>query len=277
MVRMARLTRLRGAWDYVYGTFRIRRILLLVLVALSVALGPFLFFLPYGLRMGLIYVYAGTISITGFFMYGAFRNTLKSAIGSIFLGWRYKPREFTPEQYAAFGIAQILNDMGIRKKVTICQTANPWIEGPFTNALTNKVYIPVSWLKKFPAPQDMRGVLGHELGHVKTKGKFGRESLLGMGGVMGLSLLVGLFSIQLVTETFELALAFLVLTALSWRNERRADMEGARVTGPEGLISVFEQLAAESKRDDGSETHPPLRDRILRLSKLLDVGRGMNI
>jgi hypothetical protein len=185
MVRLTRLTRLRGAWDYVYGTFRIRRILLLVLVALSVALGPFLFFLPYGLRIGPIYVYAGTISITGFFMYGAFRNTLKSAIGSIFLGWRYKPQEFTPEQYAAFGVAQILNDMGIRKKVTICQTANPWIDGPFTNALTNKVYIPVSWLKKFPAPQDMRGVLGHELGHVKTKGRFGRESLLGKGRSYG--------------------------------------------------------------------------------------------
>lgn len=240
------------------------------------ALGPFLFFLPFPLRMSLAYVYAGTISITGFCMYGAFRNTPKSAIGSIFLGWRYKPREFTPEQCRAYGVIQILSDMGIKKKVKIFQTANPWIEGPFTNALTNKVYVPVSWLNKFPAPQDVRGV-GHELGHVKTKGKFEREILLGISGVVGLSFLVGLFSIQLVTETFELALAFLVLTAMSWRNERRADLEGARVTGPEGLISVFEQLAAESKRDDGSETHPPLRDRIQRLSKLLDAGRGISI
>lgn len=273
---MTHLARLQGAWDYVCSTFRIRRILLLILVALSVALGPFLFFLPYWLRLSLAYLYAGTISVSGFFMCRVFRNNLKSTIGSTFLGWHYKPREFTPEQYRAYGVAKILNDMGIKKKVTVYQTANPWIGGPFTNLLTKKVYVPVSWLKKFPAPQDMRAVLGHELAHVKTEGKLWRESSLGMGVVVGLSLFVGLFSIRLVTVTFELSLAFLVLTAISWRNERRADMEGATVTGPEGLISVFEQLAAESNRDDGSETHPPLRDRILRLSRLLDIGSGMN-
>ena len=93
--------------------------------------------------------------------------------------------------------------------------------------------------------------------------------VLAIGSVVGVTFLFGLYSITVVVEIFELALAFLVLTVISWNNERRADMEGAKVTGPEGLISVFEELAAEDGKDDGSETHPPLHDRIARLSLLL--------
>lgn len=86
---------------------------------------------------------------------------------------------------------------------------------------------------------------------------------------------VGFFSLPIVTTTFELSITFLLLTVLSWRNERRADWEGALVTGPEGLISVFERLKAKRKRDENYETHPSLGDRIRRLTPLLDrVGTG---
>ena len=159
--------------------------------------------------------------------------------------------------------------MGVKKRVRIFETNNPWIDGPFTNAFSNNIYIPVKWRAENPRP-DLRGAIGHELAHVKTKWKFAQDVALGIGGVVGLTSLVGWFSVPIVTKTFELSILFLMLTALSWRNERRADWEGALVTGPEGLISVFERLAAKLKRDEGSETHPPLHDRISRLLPLLD-------
>jgi len=269
-MKVASLTSLGVVWDYVYGTFKIRRILLLSVVLLSwLFTVPVLVTMPAWTRVDLIYLYIGLAYVTGFCMYGAFRHPLKTIIASVFLGWRYKPREFTPDEYAAYGVTEIVNTMGIKKKVRVYVTPNPWIEGPFTNATNNKVYLPLTWMSRFPR-LDMRGVLGHEIGHIKTKGKFLRDLAAGIGGIAGVTFLLGMYSVSIITVTiFEFALAFLMLTVLSWKNELRADLEGARVTGPEGLISVFEQLKAEGHRDDPSETHPSLSDRIVRLSALL--------
>jgi Zn-dependent protease with chaperone function len=48
---------------------------------------------------------------------------------------------------------------------------------------------------------------------------------------------------------------------------------GADATNPEALIAVFEglqgMLQKMGKKDQGSETHPPLHARIKRLSMLL--------
>jgi Zn-dependent protease with chaperone function len=52
-----------------------------------------------------------------------------------------------------------------------------------------------------------------------------------------------------------------------WRAEYRSDKESAKVTGPEGLISVFERFVPDE--DHGSETHPPLSKRIQRLEEML--------
>jgi len=60
-----------------------------------------------------------------------------------------------------------------------------------------------------------------------------------------------------------------MITYVCWRNERRADLISARFLGPEGLISVLEYLQRKPVRDEGSESHPPLKDRIKRLKKLL--------
>lgn len=270
---MSRLVLLDKAWELIYGTFKIRRVALITLAGLSIALGPLLrvlIMLPHGDLMDIIYVYAVTTGVTGFFLYGAFRKPITSLVGSVFLGWKYKPREYTPEEYAYYGVEQILNAMKIKKKVRILVTTNPLIEGAFTNPIKNSVYIPAKWIKENPR-LDLRGVIGHELAHIKTKWVFAEEFGLGIAVVLGLTLLVGLFSIPLVAETFELSILFLVLTALSWKNERRADYEGALVTGPEGLISVFERFKATTERDEGSETHPPLEDRINRLLPLLET------
>jgi hypothetical protein len=268
-MKVAPLTMLNRAWDYIYGTFRMRNYLRWSVVGMSVVMGPFLFFLPSLARFYLAYVYVGAFSLLGFFTYGTFRGLLKALIGSVFLGWKYKPRELIPEEYRAYGFKQIMNEMGIRKRVRVFITSNPLIESPFTNAFTNKVYIPESWRAEFHQ-RDLRGVLGHELGHLKTIRKFERDFLMGLGAVAGATFALGLFSIPVVTTIFEFALAFLMLTAVAWRNEFRADLEGAKMTGPEALISVFDQLLAKSKRDEGSETHPPLRQRIARLAAMLN-------
>jgi Zn-dependent protease with chaperone function len=268
---MTRFAALGVIWSHVYGTFKIRRILLLTVVLFSwVFTIPVLVMLPSWVRGDLIYIYVGLAYVTGFCMYGAFRHPLKTIFASVFMGWRYKPREFTPEGYRTYGVTEIVNSMGLKKKIRVYVTPNRWIEGPYTNATNNKVYIPLKWMQRFPR-LDMRGVLGHEIGHIKTKGKFARDVAVTIGVIAGVTFLLGIYSISIITVTiFEFALALLVLTVLSWRNELRADLEGAEVTGPEGLISVFEQLLAESKRDDESETHPPLRDRLRRLFALLE-------
>ncbi|MDG7006639.1 MAG: M48 family metalloprotease [Nitrososphaerota archaeon] len=268
----ANLISLGAIWDYIYGTFRIRRLLLLSVALLSwLFTVPVLVMLPGWTRVDLIYLYVGLAYVTGFCMYGAFRHPLKTILASVFLGWRYKSREFTPEAYRDYGVTEIVNAMGIKKKVRVYVTPNPWIEGPYTDATRNKVYIPLKWMNRFPR-LDMRGVLGHEIGHIKTKGRFIRELIAMVGGIAGVTFLLGTYSISIITVTiFEFALAFLVLTFFSWRNELRADLEGAKVTGPEGLISIFEQLKAEGHRDDPSETHPSLSDRIARLSVLLPL------
>jgi len=269
-MKIASLAALGVVWDYIYGTFKIRRILLLTLVLFSLLFTvPVLPGLAVWLRVDLVYVYVGLAYVTGFCMYGAFRSPLKTLVGSVLLGWKFKPREFTPDEYSTYGVTEIVNAMGIAKKVRVYVTPNPWIGGPFTNASNNRIYLPLKWMSKFPR-LDIRGVLGHEIGHVKTKRKFFRDLAIGAGGIVGLTYFFGMYSISWVVVTiFELSLTFLVLTVLSWKNETRADSEGARVTGPEALISVFEQLKEEGHRDDRSETHPSLSDRIARLSLLL--------
>jgi Zn-dependent protease with chaperone function len=91
-----------------------------------------------------------------------------------------------------------------------------------------------------------------------------------MGLVMGFAFLLSLHSVPIIYEVAEIALALLMLSFISWRAERRADLEGARGAGPEGLISVLELLKSKTKRDEGSETHPPCADRIKKLMKMLD-------
>jgi len=261
---MARLALIREIGDYLYLTFPLRRLLLLIIVALSVVFGPFLFSLPPSVRLDFAYVYVGITSVAAFCMYGAFKEPFVQVLGSVIFGGKYKTREYT-----APGIKHILRKMGVVKKVKVYVTTNPWIKGPYTNALTCKIYIPMSWLNKF-ARKEILAIIGHELGHVKNRRRFGFEMAVAMGGVVVVTFVLALFSIPLIVEIFEFALAMLAMTFVSWHNERRADLEGAKGAGPEGLISVFEQLKTEAKRDDGSETHPPLSDRIKRLMKLLE-------
>jgi 2-polyprenyl-3-methyl-5-hydroxy-6-metoxy-1,4-benzoquinol methylase len=265
---MTRLAPLRQVAEYLYLTFPIRRLLLITLVVLSVVPGTLIFVLPIGIREAFAYIYVGVLSVSAFCMYGAYRGAVVMTVGSMIFGRKHVPQRFSP-----LGLAELIKKMGITKDVEVYSTSNTWVKGPFTNGFTSKIYIPMSWINRFP-PKEILATIAHELGHVKTGRRFGLEVLSVVVTVLFTTYALGFRTIALVAEVFELALALLLLTLVSWRNERRADLQGAAATGPEGLISVFEQLKAESKRDDGSETHPPLSDRIARLSKLLDQGGG---
>jgi Zn-dependent protease with chaperone function len=99
--------------------------------------------------------------------------------------------------------------------------------------------------------------------------------MIAVGLSYGFAILMSSFTVilLLVFETTYITMTFLLVSFVSWRGEYRADMDGARATGPEGLISVFEHLKSKIGRDDGSETHPPLSKRIKRLEPLLDEAK----
>lgn len=104
----ASLTSLGVVWDYVYGTFQIRRVLLLSIALLSwLFTVPVLVMLPGWTRVDLVYLYVGLAYVAGFCMYGAFRHPLKTILASVFLGWKYKSREFTPEEYRDYGVTEM--------------------------------------------------------------------------------------------------------------------------------------------------------------------------
>lgn len=238
----------------------------MALVVLSAIPGMFFsafYSLPSSIRLDYAYVYAGMISVVGFCMYGAYKGSVVMGIASFFFGRKYAPQSYRPSS-----VRKLARKMGIKKKVEVYTTSNPWVKGPYTNGFTSKVYIPVSWVNRFPS-KEVLATIGHELGHVKTRRRFGLEMAAVVAFVATSSFVLGIHTAPIIAEVFEFAQLMLLMTWLSWRNEKRADMLSGAAMGPEGLISVFEQLRVESKRDDGSETHPPLKDRIAGLSKLL--------
>ena len=115
-------------------------------------------------------------------------------------------------------------------------------------------------------------MLAHEFSHVTRRLRFALELTLAAAFAYGLATFLSTLTVTLllVFEVTEISLTFLLISFVSWRNEYRADREGARFTGPEGLISVFEFWKNKISRDDGSETHPPLSNRIKKLEPLLD-------
>lgn len=265
---MGRLTFLKDFGDYLYLTLTLRRILLAAVVILSVVPGTIYYGWSASAKWDFAAVYISVLYLTMWTQTRFVISFVKTSIGVSILGLRYKPKAYsTPE------ITALAKKMGVLGKAKVYVTENPWIAGPFTNALSCAVYVPASWLKAFPK-SELLGIVGHEFGHVTTRLRFAVEAALAMGLVVGFTLLLALHSVPIIYEAAELSLALLMISFISWRAERRADLEGARGAGPEGLIAVLELLRSKIGRDEGSETHPPLSDRIKRLMRLLDEEGG---
>lgn len=258
-----------------FFSFRTRRLILYALVVSSVVPGTLFWLLPAIWRNYFFwdYLFLITLGITSQRRF-LIRFT-KTAFFSVIFSRKYKPVQYsTPE------VDALARTMGVSGRVKVNITANPFIEGPYTLAIGPKclVYIPANWIETFPK-SEIIAVLAHEFSHVRRQMRFALE--VGAAVVVGYAFATGLQMFAelllhtalliLVWLTGYLTVAFLATCFVSWRNEYRADLDGAKVTGPEGLISVFETVKKEWGKDEGSETHPPLSKRIDRLMKLLDL------
>jgi Zn-dependent protease with chaperone function len=248
-----------------FFSFKTRRLIVLTLVVSSVV-GTFYWHMPAIARWlflpaYLVLITLGIVSSTGYLVQFA-----ATAVGIFAFGRRHRPVPLSSPE-----IDTLASKMGILGKVRVYSTGNPWVRGPFTNAFTSRVYVPMSWIESFPK-SEIIAVLAHEFGHVKRRVRFGLELTLAAGLAYSFALILNLFTVMLVLvfEVAEIAMLFLLVSFVSWRNEYRADRAGARAAGPEGLISVFETVRQKSGKDEGSETHPPLSKRIQRLEPLLD-------
>ncbi len=106
----------------------------------------------------------GIMSQTGFFV-----QFTRTAVGAIVFGRKYRPVPLSSPEIDA-----LASKMKVLGKVKVYTTSNPWISGPFTNAITSRVYVPLNWIRSFPE-SEILAVLAHEFGHVTRRVRFGLE------------------------------------------------------------------------------------------------------
>lgn len=260
---MPKFSFLRDVFDF---SFKSRRLILLSIVGTS-AIGMSYWHIPAIARLSFLFAYTFLLAMGVMSQTGYFTQFARTAIGMIVFGRKYKSVPLASPE-----IETLASKMGVSGKVRVYSSTNPWVLGPFTNAVTSRVYVPVKWLTSFPMSETI-SVVGHEFGHIKRRKRFFLE--LSLAFALSYGTFLALLDVFTVTPTviFEVGVfttALLLAGLVSWRNEYGADLESAKASGPEGLISVFELLQQKIGRDDGSETHPPLSKRIRRLESMLD-------
>jgi Zn-dependent protease with chaperone function len=179
----------------------------------------------------------------------------------------YKEKKYRKIEYKTAEIDNLKQRTGFQD-VKVYVTTNPAVKSAFTNLFTKCVYIPQHWLQKFPS-KEISSIVAHELGHLIEKRSSVLKLLLPISLVNSLGLFLYRFTLPLIASTTLTALSLILMSLVSRHNELRADSWSAKLCGPEGIISVLEQLKAEGKRNYGSETHPSLTKRIRRLMEFL--------
>ena len=227
----------------------------------------FLFSLPLTFRLA----YAAAVILVGMVpIYSAVDLIVGSAAQSIQIS--LYNRKHKPEKVFDPKVKKMADKLGLRNynkpiNVTHC----PHVKSPFVNIGSGQITLPSDFQKKYHlSSAEVYATLGHELGHLKTKSILMREILLVMFGTITFSLLLGFVTVPIICQIAEFAIMMLLLTRVLRRNEFRADKEGAKATCPEALIAVFESFQSRCKKDDGSETHPPTKERIKRLMRLIN-------
>lgn len=265
-MNMVKIAWIKDLGKRIYLTFKLWRTVLISILFLSLILGTnLLSFIPSVIRLALVLVYLILTEIMAFSIVRLITDSAVQVISNVFYNRKHKP-----EKLYLLRVKQIAKKMGMKYDKPIIITENPSIKSPFTNVFTRNITFPKSWIKRFHTTEN-DAVIGHELAHIKHAPKFVGELLL-------VTLMTWIFAFLLATITWNLAiyviaeLAFMMLlfSYILRRNEFRADWESANATSPEALISVFEYLKAECKRDDGSETHPSIQARINQLMCLLN-------
>jgi len=251
-------------------TYTLRRRISVCTIILSIP-GMFLFSLPIIMRLTYLLVFVSLAMIPIFSM-------VEFVAGSAILQIQIclYNRKHKPEETVLPGVKQMAQKMGIVYDKPIYKTDNPLVKGPYINMFSKAITFPSTWFKSYYHETEILAAAGHELGHIKGQTRFMMEMLLASLApvvfilVFALSTLVlGLFTIPLICQLAAFALMMLAQSKVLRRNEIRADAEGAKVGGAAPMIALFEALKSEYKEDHGSETHPPLQERIDRLLPLL--------
>lgn len=255
-------------------TFRTKRLASITLVVLGI-FSAGLFFLPLTARLAYAVIFTALTIVPVMSTVDMVTGSIITQVKVSLYDRKHKPRvEVWPI------VKKMTKRMGIKHSGEVFITSNPAIHNAFVNLYTKKITVSESWLKQFHKTETI-ATIGHELGHIKGQKRFVGEMLAVMTGSIGfmfcfslVALSLGLPVIPIFLQITTFTLMFLLLSLVLWRNEYRADMEGARATSLEALIAVFEGLQGNqrkaNKKDYGSETHPPLHSRIERLKRLLD-------
>lgn len=251
-------------------TFRMKRRVMIGVIILAAIPSTILFYLPLEFR----YFYAIVFSLLGTVpIYSTVQLVTGSTIQLIKIA--LYNRKHKPKEIYYPGVKRIAKKMELDYDKPIYGTDNPNVNGPCVNLLSKKITIPLSWLKKCHR-SEILAAIGHELGHIKDQGKYSKEMILAsfapVGFIFGLAFIteiLGLSYIPIFIQIGSYAFMMLTLSYVFWRNEYRADKESAKTVGAAPLIAVFEMLQNQVKKDEGSETHPPLHERIRRLESLL--------
>ncbi len=251
-------------------TFRIKRRLMISVIVLATIPSTILFHFPLELRylyaIGLTLLATVPIFSTVQLITGSVIQLIKIAL----YNRKHKPKEiYFPE------VKRISKKMGLDYDKPIYVTENPDVKSPYVNLYSKNITVPSSSLIEYHR-SEILAVIGHELGHIKNHGKYTKEMILAsfapVGLIFGLAFItqiLGLSYIPIFIQIGSYALMMLILSYVFWRNEYRADEESAKTAGAAPLIAVFEMFQNQVKKDEGSDTHPPLHDRIRRLESFL--------
>jgi len=248
-------------------SYKLKQKIVLVTIGVCSILAVLLFSLPLTLRLAyaFIVICLGMVPI-----FSAVNLIVGSALQSIQIS--LYNRKHKPQKVFKPRVKEMAERIGLKnynKPINI--TDNPSLKSPFANLATGEITLPSNFQTEWKlADVEVDATLGHELGHIKTKRTVMKELLLVSFATMAISFLLVLITIPIISQIAEFAVMMFLLSRVLRRNELRADMEGAKAVTPEALISVFESFKARFKRDEGSDTHPSIQERIDRLMPLLD-------
>jgi Zn-dependent protease with chaperone function len=117
---------------------------------------------------------------------------------------------------------------------------------------------------------DLKGILAHELGHIKK----GHPSKSRQSVLVFLPAFISLLFLPFVSTTKYLFVVLVLLilfgilmrSFLSWQREFEADAEGTKCVGPDTMAHALEEASKFIYRPGGTLDHPSFKNRILRVS-----------
>lgn len=244
-----------------------------------------------------------------FLIFAIVINSIGYFFGGKIVLWSYQAKMVSPQE--APRLYKIVQEICLKSdlpmpKLAIVKTATPNAFATGRNK-KNAVVAATSGLLDILSDDELKGVLAHEMAHVKDRDILVMTVAATIAGAISFASRMfwwGSFSgrrrdgdqwiLLLVAITVPLA-AFLIRLAISRSREYKADMEGSMIIQrPKSLARALAKLEEANKRrpiDRGNpasaslfivnpfrgegfislfSTHPPIRERIRRLEKLAD-------